>query len=107
MGHTYDYDAFGNRTQSIISDYAANTRMIEYYTYDANNRLTEKSSKRANDAMTQEGVFVGDERYYYDNNGNLTAQQGVSYENGTLYSEAAISGRTSDSGMKLYCISIK
>lgn len=101
-GNTYAYDAFGNRVRAIVSDYEADTRKIEYYTYDANNRLTEKTIKRANNAMTQEGVFVGDERYYYDNNGNLTAQQEMSYEPGAMTSETVISGRAGGSGMKIY-----
>ena len=88
--YLYEYDLRGNRTKKHIdADYSETFGDI-YYTYDLNNKL-----------ISEEAEIDGGEdttaRYYYDNNGNLTARQGVSRTGGMT-----LSGRSENSGMEIY-----
>lgn len=66
------------------------------YTYNANNQLTESTTKVNND-LTEIN------RYYYNENGNTTAEQKKTYTaNGNISSDMSISGRSESGSTKIY-----
>ena len=99
---TYEYDASGNRVKSIQSDYDTDTREIVSYAYDGNNRLSGKSTVLANSTNTQSGEVTNYTSYFYDRNGNTTAEQTFSYTTGIQATASTIAGRSSGNSLRVY-----
>ncbi len=93
----YTYDASGNRTQKRSwNPDVGKWDEITDYTYDANNRLTNEIKKK-NDEI------ISAMRYYYDKNGNMTAEQSKVYTTeGTESSNMGLSGRIGGGSAKVY-----
>ena len=86
---TYEYDAFGNRTS--LNEFG---KGVTSYTYDANNRLLNEINTDSS------GELISRTNYYYDNNGNQTKKQNLTFsESG----EAGISiGTIANSTVSVY-----
>ncbi len=93
----YTYDASGNRTQKRSwNPDAGKWDEITDYTYDANNRLTNEIKKKKDE-------IISAMRYYYDKNGNMTAEQSKVYTTeGTESSNMGLSGRIGGGSAKVY-----
>ena len=93
----YTYDRSGNRTKMrSFNDDAKKWDRVVDYTYDANNRMTEASTN-VNGSLTDKI------KYYYDDNGNMTAEQKKTYTTaGNAGSRMSLSGRIGGGSAKIY-----
>lgn len=99
--NSYRYDLRGNRVYK--QDGEKPDALIETHTsyqYDLNNRLIgENSEKYYNEEYVSEPL--NEVRYYYDNNGNMTAKQ-KTLLNSNGSNMASLSGRSTDTGLSIY-----
>ena len=100
--NSYTYDLNGNRIRTVRTDNQAGIRNIDNYTYDANNRLTGKNTVLADNMSTLNGQITDYTSYFYDNNGNTTAEQTFSYTTGAQSTASAIAGRSNGNSLKVY-----
>ena len=93
----YTYDRSGNRTKMrSFNDDAKKWDRVVDYTYDANNRMTEASTN-VNGSLTDKI------KYYYDDNGNMTAEQKKIYTTaGNAGSRMSLSGHIGGGSAKIY-----
>ena len=106
LSKSYEYDLRGNRVKMEEGENDSLIQDVESYQYDLNNRLTEVDAQVYDFNTSNAGVLSEQysDRYYYDNNGNMTARQTTQTVSGTSSqsSNMDLSGHGADSGLEIY-----